>query len=125
VKASIAALVLSLASGTAIAGESPVLFQLTVQKDGRVLYSPKVLAAVGETATVRLSDGLSFAVLAKPFDADGRAWSQVRITFFETDDSKMVQEMSMRHKFGFRTGSFEYTDPTNRRFVVRVGSDNQ
>lgn len=43
----------------------------------------------------------------------------VRITYFDTGESKFVQEMSMRHRLA-EGGSFEYTDPAKRRYVVVV-----
>ena len=121
-KTSIVAVALTFASTLALAGEAPVLFKISVKKDGKVLYSPSFLANVGEPATVRLEEHLAVEALAKPAEADGRAWTQVRVTFFDTPDAKQVYEMSMHHKFpGLRTGSFEYTDPLQRRFLITVG----
>jgi hypothetical protein len=123
-KALVAAVFLTVASNMAIGAESPVKFHLTVKKDGHVLESPTFLAAVGQPVTLRLKDGLTVEALAKPIEADGQAWTRVRITYFETPDSRFVQEMSMHHPKGQRTGSFEYTDPSKRRFVIDVGSAN-
>ena len=108
-------------AGVALADEGPVKFHVIVKKDDHVLYSPSFLASVGQPASIRLSDGIAIEALAKPIEADGRAWTQVRITYFETPDSKFVQEMSTHHKMGLRTGTFEYTDPSGRRFVVEIG----
>jgi hypothetical protein len=60
--------------------------------------------------------------LTKPAEGDGRAWTQVRITWLETPDSKFVQKMSLHHHMGQRSGSFEYSDPSNRRFVIELGA---
>jgi hypothetical protein len=49
--------------------------------------------------------------LAEPMEADERGWTQVRITIFDTPDSKFVQELPMRHLYGLRTGISEYTKP--------------
>ena len=118
----IAAVLLAAALPVNAADEAPVLFRVIVKNHGQVVDSPSFLAKVGEPATVRLSDGISIEALAKPTGSDGRGWTQVRITYLDTPDSKMVQEMSMQHRSGLRTGSFEYTDPTNRRYVIQVGN---
>ena len=120
-KTSVVAVLLSATASVAVAAtEPPVMFHVTIKSD-RGVESPRFLATVGEPATVRLADGVAVEALAKPMEADGRAWTQVRITYFDTPDSKFVQEMSMHHQPGQRTGSFEYTDPTNRRFVIEIG----
>ena len=103
------------------AAESPVMFRVTVKSDGGGVESPSFLATVGQPATIRLSSGVAIEALAKPVEADGGAWTQVRITYFETPTGRFVQEMSMHNKFGLRTGSFEYTDPANRRYLIKVG----
>jgi hypothetical protein len=121
VKNLLAVTLLGLSPFAAIADESPVLFRVTVKEDGRVIASPSFLAKVGEAASIRVDPSLSIEGLAKPADPDGRAWTQIRITYFETPDSRLVQEMQMRHPAAMRTGSFEYTDPANRRYVVRIG----
>ena len=120
-KTLVAAALLTAASTMAIGAESPVKFRVTVKKDGHMLESPTFLATVGQPVTLRLKDGLTVEALAKPVEADGRAWTRVRITYIEAPDSKFVQEMSMHHPKGQRTGSFEYTDPSKRRFVIDVG----
>ena len=107
------------------AAEGPVMFHVTVKSEGGAVESPSFLATVGQPATIRLSSGVSVEALAKPADPDGGAWTQVRITYFETPDSRFVQEMSMHNHFGPRTGSFEYTDPTHRRYVISVDSPRQ
>lgn len=117
----LAAAFVTLASSAAFAAEAPVMFHLTVKKDGHVLESPSFMAAIGKTVTLKLHDGLTVEALAKPVEADGGAWTQVRITYFQTPDSKLVQEMSMHHPHGARAGSFEYTDPSKRRFVIEIG----
>jgi hypothetical protein len=114
-------MLLGLSPLIATAGEDPVMFRVTVKEGGRVIASPSFLANVGQPATVRLASGLSLEALPKPAEPDGRAWTQIRITYFETPDSKFVQEMQMRHLDALRTGSFEYTDPAQRRYVVQVG----
>jgi hypothetical protein len=98
------------------------MFHISVKSDGRVVESPSFLANVGQPATVRLSSGIAVEALAKPMEADGRGWTQVRITYFETPDSRFVQEMSMQHRNGLRTGSFDYTDPMNRRYRIEIGN---
>ena len=30
----------------------------------------------------------------------------------------------MLNKYGMRTGSFEYTDPANRRYLIKVGGQH-
>jgi hypothetical protein len=121
-RTSVVAALMLLAPLVASAAEGPVMFYVTVRGDGGVVESPSFLAAVGQPATVRLSSGVTVEALAKPIEADGGAWTQVRITYFETPTSKFVQEMATLNKFGMRTGSFEYTDPANRRYVIKVGS---
>lgn len=116
----------ALAFGSTVVGaapDDPVFFRVTVQKDGRVTDSPSFLAAVGQPVTLRLSDGLTVEALAKPVESDGGVWTQVRITYFETPESRFVQEMSMHHPHGDRDGSFEYTDALKRRFVIQVGNN--
>lgn len=120
-KTMIAVMLLGLSPLIAAAGEDPVVFRVTVKEDGRVIASLSFLANVGQPATVRLENGLSIEALPKPVEPDGRAWTQIRITYFETPDSRFVQEMQMRHSHALRTGSFEYTDPARRRYVVEVG----
>jgi hypothetical protein len=107
-----------------MAAEGPVMFYVTVKSDAGV-ESPSFLAKVGQPATIRLSSGIAVEALAKPVEPDGGAWTQVRITYFETPSSRFVQEMSMHNKHGLRTGSFEYTDPANRRYVIKVGGQRQ
>lgn len=118
-KTLIAAFVL-LGSTVVAAAEDPVFFRVTVKQAGQVTDSPSFLADVGKPVTLRLKDGLTIEALTKPAEDDGRSWTQVRITYFDTPDSKFVQEMSMRHEKGQRAGSFEYSDPSNRRFVIQV-----
>ena len=101
--------------------EGPVLFRVSVKLDGRDIASPSFLAKVGEPTTIKIGDDLKLEALAKPKQANGDAWTQIRITYFETPDGHMVQEMTMRHPHGVRTGSFEYTDAVKRRYVVQVG----
>ena len=120
----IAAIVLTFGTTLAAAGaDDPVFFRVIVKKDGRLTDSPSFLATVGQPVTLRLTDGLTVEALAKPVESDGGAWTQVRITYFETPDSKFVQEMSMHHPQGQRDGSFEYSDPSKRRFVIQVGGN--
>jgi hypothetical protein len=77
------------------------------------------MAAVGQPATVRLSNGLSIEGLTNAPEADGRVWTKVRITYFQAGDSKFVQEMSMHHTIA-QGGSFEFTDPAQQRILVSV-----
>lgn len=121
-RTSIAAVLLALVSPVALAVEAPVMFRITVKSDGQIVDSPSFLANVGQPATVRLSSGIAIEALPKPMEADGRGWTQVRITYFDTPDSRFVQEMSMQHHHGLRTGSFEYTDPMNRRYRIEIGN---
>ena len=107
--------------GTAAASDGSVLFRVSVKQDGRDIASPSFLARVGEPTTVKMGSDLKLEALAKPREANGEAWTQIRITYFETPDASMVQEMTMRHPDGVRAGSFEYTDPAKRRYVVQVG----
>ena len=116
----IAGIVIAVAPMLAAASGDIVNFRVTVKKDGQTIESPSFLANVGQAATVRLGSGITIEALAKPDEPDGKAWTQIRITYFETDDSKFVQEMQMRHSNGLRTGSFDYTDPTNRRYHVEI-----
>lgn len=117
----LAAAFVTMASTAALAAEAPVMFHLTVKKDGHVLESPSFLAAIGKPVTLKLHDGLTVEALAEPAEADGGAWTQVRITYVEAPGSNFVQEMSMHHPRGERAGSFEYTDPSKRRFVIEIG----
>ena len=95
-----------------------VLFSVTEQTDGVVTASPSFLAEVGQTATVKLADGMAVEGTTNAPEADGRSWTKVRITFLETADAKMVQELTMRHRVG--EGSFEFTEPGNHRHFVVV-----
>ena len=101
--------------------EDTVLFRVSVKQEGRDLASPSFLAKVGEPTVVKLGDDIKLEALAKPKLANGDTWTQIRITYMETPDGHMVQEMTMRHPHGQRGGSFEYTDPAKRRYVVKVG----
>ena len=116
---------LAMCGSLAVAAEGPVMFHVMVKSDGDRVESPSFLAAIGQPATIRLSSGVAVEALAKPAESDGGAWTQVRITYFETPTSRFVQEMSMHNKHGLRTGSFEYTDPANRRYVIKVGGQRQ
>jgi len=112
------------ASGLVQASEDRVLFAVTEKTDGVVTASPSFVAAVGQQASVRLSDGLSIEALTKVPDSDGRSWTQVRITYFQGSDSKFVQETSMRHTLA-EGGSIEFTEPSkHKRFVVVVRKAN-
>jgi hypothetical protein len=119
--AAAAALSLALVASAAGKDEDAVLIRVSVMQEGRAIASPSFLAKVGEPAVIKMGDGLKLEALAKPKNAIGDAWTQIRITYFETPDGHMVQEMTMRHPQGVRTGSFEYTDAAKRRYVVRVG----
>ena len=121
-RTAIAAVLLTLAAPLAVAAENPVLFRVTVKSDGQVIDQPSFLATVGQSAKVSLSSGGAVEARAKPAEADGRSWTQVRIIYSETSDAKFVHEMSLHHSPGQRTGSFDYTDPFNRRFRIEVGS---
>ena len=94
-----------------------MLFEINVKKDGELIAKPSVLAAMGQPVSLRIGGGIAFEASSEPAETAGNYWSKIRITYFETPDSRMVQEMSMRHDDG---GSFEYTDPSGRRFVVYV-----
>ena len=117
----IAAVLLTLGSTVAVGSDEIVKFTVTVKEGDRLIASPTFLANIGRPASIRLGDSLTVEALAKPPESNGHSWTQVRITYFETEDSKFVQEMHMRHKLPLRTGSFEYTDPAQRRYVVEVG----
>ena len=120
-KTGITGFLLALAATFAVAAEDPLFVRVTVKADGRVVDQPSFLAAVGQPATVSLTSGGSVEALAKPAEADGGSWTQVRITYSETRDGKFVHEMSLHHSPGLRSGSFDYTDPFNRRFTIQVG----
>lgn len=110
-----------LLSAPFLANASPdrVLFQVTEKTDGVVTAKPSLLAEVGQTAALRFADGMYIEVHTDPAATDGRSWTKVRLTSFETPQAKYVQEWNMHHVVG--EGSVEFTDPTNRRhFVVAV-----
>jgi hypothetical protein len=90
-RTAVVAALMMFGSAVVAAAEGPVMFHVTVKGDGGLVES------------------------------DGGAWTQVRITYFETPTSRFVQEMATLNKHGLRTGSFEYTDPTNRRYLIKVG----
>lgn len=119
-KGLIAGLAITLAPMLANASDEVVNFRVTIKKDGQVIGSPSFLAYVGQPATVRLGTGITLEALAKPVESDGRSWTQVRITYLETDNARFVQETQMRHPKDLRTGSFDYTDPENRRYHVEI-----
>ena len=99
-----------------------VVVSVTEQTNGAVTASPKMLANVGEPASVRLNDGVAVETTTKAPDADGRSWTKVRFTYLQTADASMVQEMSMRNKVG--QGSFEFTDPESKKhYTVRVSPE--
>jgi hypothetical protein len=123
-KSAIVVALLMSASGLVQASEDRVFFAVTEKTDGVVTASPSFVATVGQQASVRLADGLSIEALTKAPDADGRSWTQVRITYFEGSDSKFVQETSMRHTLA-EGGSIEFTEPSkHKRFVVVVSKAN-
>ena len=93
-------------------------FEVDVKKDGRVVDKPSFLASLGQPVTIRFGDGRAFEAATRPAGEAGQYWSQIRITLFETDSSRMVHEMSMLHDAD--GGSFEYTDPAQRRYFVKV-----
>ena len=117
----IVAMAVLLAANVSATPEETVRFSVTVKHEGQLLGAPSFLAYVGRPASMRFGEGMAVEALAEPFDAEGRAWTKVRITTFETEDSQFVQEMRMRHRHGLRTGSFEYTDGAKRRYVILVG----
>lgn len=111
---------LAVASLAAQASEQRVLFSVTETTDGVVTAHPSFLAAVGQTAAVRLPDGMFVEALTNSPEADGHAWTKVRITYFEASDSRFVQETSMRHTLG-EGGSIEFTEPSrHKHFEVVV-----
>ena len=116
----IALTLLMLAPMGVMAGEETAKFRVSVKKDGRVIASPTFRARVGQPASIRIGEELTLEALAKPVESDGRAWTQIRITYSETEDAKLVHEMHLRHGVGSDGGSFEYTDPLNRRYLVQV-----
>ena len=117
-KKSIAVLLLS-APMIAFASPDRVLFQVTEKTDGVVTAKPSLLVEVGQTAALRLADGMFVEVHTDPAATDGRSWTKVRLTSFETPDAKYVQEWNMHHVPG--QGSVEFTDPTrHKHFVVAM-----
>ena len=112
-----------LLGASALAADNVVQFNVSVKRDGEVVASPSFLATVGHPATLRFGEGrglINIEAWPKPVEPDGRSWTQVRITYLETEDSRFVQEMHMRHEAGDRNGSFEFTDPSKRKFNVEV-----
>ena len=110
-----AALLLS-APIAAFASPDRVLFQVTEKTDGVVTAKPSLLVEVGQSASLRFADGVFVEVHTDPAAIDGRSWTKVRLTSFETPEAKYVQEWTMHHVVGV-----EFTDPTNRKlFVVAV-----
>jgi len=110
-----------LLSAPLIAFASPdrVLFQVTEKTDGVVTAKPSLLVEVGQTAGLRFADGMFVEVHTDPAATDGRSWTKVRLTSFETPEARYVQEWTMHHVVG--EGSVEFTDPTSRKhFVVAV-----
>ncbi|HUL96811.1 MAG TPA: hypothetical protein VLT89_12410 [Usitatibacter sp.] len=99
-----------------------VVVSVTEKTNGAVTASPRFLANVGETASVKLADGVAVEAETQAPEADGRSWTKVRFTYLKTADASMVQEMNMRHKVG--EGSFEFTDPgTQKHYTVSVGPE--
>jgi hypothetical protein len=120
VRTLIALAVLMLVPTVAVAGDETAKFRVSVKKDGREIASPSFRAKVGQPASIRIGDDLTLEALAKPVRPDGRAWTKIRITYSETEDAKFIHEMHLRHASGSDGGSFEYTDPLNRRYFVQV-----
>ena len=115
-----AATLLAAASATIQAAEQRVLFSVTETTDGVVSAHPSFLAAVGQQASVRLPDGSFVEALTSAPEADGRSWTRLRFTYFETSEGKFVQEISMRHTIA-EGGSINFTEPTqHKRFDVVV-----
>jgi len=122
-KSLILAFAFSAVAVSATASDDTVMFNVRVTQNGEQIAAPSFLAKVGEPATIRMGQGLlSFAIeaLAKPPESDGLAWTKIRITTFETEDARMVQEMEMRTRPGDRNGSFGYNGPQKRYYYVEM-----
>jgi hypothetical protein len=95
-----------------------LFFEVNVRKDGELIEKPAFLATVGQPVTIRLGSGLTFEAASEAAEKPGNYWSKIRITYFETPESRFVQEMTALHDAD--GGSFEYTDPAQRRYFVKV-----
>ena len=97
-----------------------VMFSVTVKTNGVVTDNSSVVTSVGTPVTVPLSDGMSIEAFARPAEADGQSWTQVRVTYLDAPDSRLVHEMAMRLAHG-RVGTFDYVDPTHlHEFQIAV-----
>ena len=97
-----------------------VMFSVTVKTNGEITDSTSVVTSPGIPVTVPLSDGMSIEAFARPAEADGQSWTQVRVTYLDGADSRLVHEMAMRLAQG-RVGSFDYVDPSHlHQFEIAV-----
>jgi len=97
-----------------------VMFSVTVKTNGEITDSTSVVTSPGIPVTVPLSDGMSIEAFARPAEADGQSWTQVRVTYLDAADSRLVHEMAMRLAQG-RVGSFDYVDPSHlHQFEIAV-----
>lgn len=116
----IALVLISIVAIATAGSDDRVMFSVTVKTNGVVTDSSSVVTSVGTPVTVPLSDGMSVEAFARPEESDGQSWTQIRVTYLDTADSKLVHEMAMRLAHG-RAGSFDYVDPSHRHeFAIAV-----
>jgi hypothetical protein len=109
-----------LAASMSAGAADGVWFNVILKEEGKVIASPEKAGAFGTPLQFELPHGLNVEAIAKAPESDGRSWTQVRFTFFETGDAKFVQEMQMRADLK-ATPSFDYAVPgTKRKFRVEV-----
>ena len=116
----IALILLSIMSLAMAGADDRVMFSVTVRTNGEITDATSVVTSPGIPVTVPLSDGMSIEAFPRPVEGDGQSWTQVRVTYLDGPDSRLVHEMAMRLAQG-RVGSFDYVDPSHlHQFEIAV-----
>jgi hypothetical protein len=105
-------------STAAIADQSAVQFEVVLTRDGKVVASPKVVGAFGNTVALSQGGVMKFEGSASAPNAEGNSLAAVRLYLFENGEMGPPHQMSMLVNLA-KASSMAYAVPgTNARFVV-------
>jgi hypothetical protein len=105
-------------STAAFGDQSAVQFEVVLTRDGKIVASPKVVGAFGNTVALTQGGVMKFEGSASSPNADGTSMTAVKLYLFENGEMGPPHQMSMLVNLG-KESSLAYSVPgTNARFVV-------
>ena len=106
-------------SGTALADQSGVKYEVVLTRDGKVVSSPIFLGDFGRPVVIDQGETMRIEAVASAPDKDGNSFTSVKLQLFENGEMRPLKEMSMLADLS-KSPSFEYPVPgTNARFTFR------